>query len=288
MNCTNCTQPLIEGSRFCNNCGAKVVSQATIESAPARELLQELINSMMLTGMIAPNTYGVDQFDQLLARGCYAQAETDFNTDPFNQRPTLTVTAITDDLTDVYSLIETFTLSIDGNLLGYVTSPTAIVFVSADYSRTADLPNGIEDLEKALGGTGVVLIGIRQSQQLVDTNQTFSRAKDLLEVIQTAGLVTNKFRLKSEWASELEDLVQCALFRYYPDQSNVDEFISGTIYVGVPGKEVQINGATECVATLTDENWTIELSANRMAPSQFKVEISKFENYLGGTLELQR
>ena len=106
--------------------------------------------------------------------------------------------------------------------------------------------------------------------------------------IKLTGFHLKTFRLPQHLNTELQDLVECALFRFYPQLGNEDLFVSGTIYVGVPPKEIQINGATECYATLSDENWTIELSANRMAPSQFKLEIAKFENYLGGTLELLR
>ena len=287
MNCVNCTQPLIEGSRFCNNCGVRVEQASAIKAAPARDLLQNLVNQQILTGMIAPNTYGEAHLFELVASGNYAQAETDFNTDPFDQRPKLVVTAITEGLDSLSETVSSFNRVVEGNLLGYVVNSEAVVFVSADYSRDISLENGIGDLEKALKGVGTVLMG-EQGATPEDVIFSYGTSQELLTQVRGTGFNIRMFKLPASWASELGDGIECSLFRYYPVESNDDLFISGSIYVGVPGKEVQINGATECVATLTDENWTIELSANRMAPSQFKVEIAKFENYLGGTLEIQR
>lgn len=278
--CVNCGTALVEGAKFCVECGTPRPEEApTVESTRARDLLIRMVEATVVREIVRPNTFGVADFDELLAAGNYGQGSTDFDTS-FDSRPPLLVTVLLAPTEQLPSLYELFVASCGQNLLGTVELDEAVVLVSAPYERDSDLPNGVEEIAAAIGGSGTVLIG--ETSEKAVNHFTFKASEDIVDVFDDAGLVTTSGTTPAKY--DLQDQVESSVFKYLPEPGNEDKVLLVSVYLNVPAKAMFSFDEAQNQATLSDENWIIEFSSNLLTPSEFKAAVALFVEEVGGEL----
>lgn len=276
--CVTCGTALVEGARFCVECGTPRPEDSAIpEQTRARDLLVSLVEKTMVREIVKPETYGVPEFEALLAAGDYGQGTTDFDTF-FNARPSLTVTAIIaspDLLPDLY---DKFLGACGQNLIGTIELDEGVLFVSAPYEREDGLPTGVEQIAAATGGSATVLIGGPTEE--VSQNYTFMASEDIVGVFSDADLVSIFGRTPERY--ELKDQVESSVFKFCPERGNQDKVLLVSVYLGVAAKGMFGFEESQNQAILSDENWTIEFSSNFLTPSEFAQVIAKYKDEVGG------
>jgi len=282
-NCVTCATPLVEGAKFCVECGTTVAqSGVVLEKFQARDFLTKLIELRVANEIVKPKTYGVPSLEALLSNGDYGQAYTDFDTF-FDERPPLLITVVfcePDTLAQVY---RDFTSACGQNLLGTVELDECVIFVSADYAREESDPNGIDEIAAATGGTPTVLIGSIEDK-VTDKNFMYKCSEDIVDVFSDAGLVTTKAVTPARY--ELTDQVECSVFKYCPISNDEDKVMIVCVYMDVPAKGMFSYDESLNQAKLSDENWVIEFSSNSLTPSEFKQSVKRFSDEVGGQLSL--
>lgn len=278
--CVTCSTPLVEGAKFCVECGTPRPDEAVIlEKTRARDLLTKLIEATVVREIVKPNTFGIAEFDALIKIGDYGQGSTDFDTF-FDARPPLLVTVIFAANDQLPALHQKFVASCGQNLLGTIELDEAVIFVSASYDREDSLPNGVAAIADAIGGTPTVLIG--ESEKPTANNFTFKASEDIVDVFNGAGLVTTPGMTPARY--DLQDQVESSVFKYCPDSSNEDKLMIVSVYLGVPAKGMFSFDEAQNQAKLSDENWVIEFSSNLLTPSEFKAAVALFKEEVGGEL----
>jgi hypothetical protein len=281
-NCVTCATPLVEGAKFCVECGTTVAqSGVVLEKFQARDFLAKLIELRVANEIVKPKTYGVPSLEALLSNGDYGQAYTDFDTF-FDERPPLLITVVfcePDTLAQVY---RDFTSACGQNLLGTIELDECVIFVSADYAREESDPNGVERIADAVGGTPTVLIGSKLVPPV--KNFMYKCSEDIVDVFVGAGLVTTVALTPAKY--DLADQVESSVFKFCPFPSDEDKVMIVCVYLDVPAKGMFSYDESLNQAKLSDENWVIEFSSNSLTPSEFKQSVKRFADEVGGQLSL--
>jgi hypothetical protein len=281
--CVTCANELDAGAKFCPECGTPVaISSAEVSSHRGRELLVKLTNELLISAIVQPNTYGQPALEELLTKGDYAQGTADFETF-FEQRPPLTVTVAFLNPENAKQTFEQFLGGCGQNVLGYVEFDGGILCVSASYERDLALPNGLSLFATSLRGTVELLLGETQPGEKDNSNFMYKASEDILEIFEGAGLVTTPISTPGRY--ELEETVESSVFKFAPNTSTPDDFIVGSIYVGVPAKGMFGFDERTNQAQLADENWVIELSSDSLRPSEFAALVSQYQAEVGGTVK---
>jgi hypothetical protein len=111
----------------------------------------------------------------------------------------------------------------------------------------------------------------------------YKASEDILEIFQGAGLVTTPISTPERY--DLKETVESSVFKFVPNESNPDDFLVGSIYVGVPAKGMFGFDERTNQAHLADENWVIELSSGSIRPSEFAALVSLYQVEVGGTVK---
>ena len=283
QNCVTCATPLVEGAKFCVECGTTVAqSGVVLERLQARDFLTKLIELRVANEIVKPNTYGVPSLEALLSNGDYGQAHTDFDTF-FDERPPLLITAVFCDPGALAEIYRDFTSACGQNLLGTIELDECVIFVSADYSREESDPNGVERIADAVGGTPTVLIGSVE-KEISYKNSMYKCSEDIVDVFVGAGLVTTVALTPARY--ELADQVESSVFKFCPFPNDEDKVMIVCVYLDVPAKGMFSFDESLNQAKLSDENWVIEFSSNSLTPSEFKQSVKRFSDEVGGQVSL--
>jgi len=265
--CVTCATPLVAGAKFCVECGTPLpVEKSEVASHRSREVLIKLVNEGLISAIVQPNSYGQPVLEELASKGDYAQANADFETF-FEQRPPLTVTAVFLTQETARETFEVFLGSCGQNVLGYVEFQGGMLLVSANYERDLALPNGLAKFAQALEGTAEVMLGNEQPTEVVNSSLMYQASEDILEIFQGANLVT--MTLATPGRYDLKEQIESSVFKYVPSQNNPDDFLVGSIYVGVPAKGMFGFDERTNQALLSEENGVVEISSGSLNPSAF-------------------
>lgn len=282
--CSTCSTPLVAGARFCVECGAVLSQEEPPKVALDRAslVLNDLVNLGHVRELVTPDSYGKPKLEELAAAGDYAQATTDFETF-FSDRPPLLVTVVIASGAEKKVAYDQLASGCGQNILGYVEFADGVLFVSADYARDPDLPDGLELFGTALGGDITRLIGT-PINMATNKSTMYSAAEDILDIFRYANLVSSENQVPEHVS--LRDGLEVSLFNYVPDLGNQDTFLIVSIYLGVPASGIFGFSAKSNRATLADENWVIEFSSASFDATEFTRLVETFQNEVGGELKL--
>jgi len=298
-NCPSCSYSVDSAWIACPSYGLPLQTNKEEEGQPEIVIRKSLVTINQLTSANAifrelrPETFGSTLLQELLVAGNYATAETDFNF--FGEdRPPLRVTVVIETPERIQEVFDEFMDVCQESLFGFVEAPNdVIVFVTGAPERSECLPNGLDEISAALGGTKTVLLECMDTAPppLESGDCFYSESDQLCKVVSQLGLVTGVFDPPVKY--ELKAGVESTVFKFLPQESNPDSFIRGCIYMGScseKGEDLKLKGMynfdeMDLRAILRSENWAIELSGKGVSTSEFRDYANRLAIGLESTLD---